>query len=79
MRNFAAAVLRGEELIAKGEEGIRGLTISNAILLSAWTGEIVDLNQFPHERFYGLLQEKIKSSTAVKEERQVIADTSNSY
>lgn len=79
MRNFADAVLRGEELIAKGEEGIRGLTISNAILLSAWTGEIVDLNQFPHERFYEFLQEKIKASAVVKEERQVIADTSNSY
>ena len=79
MRNFAAAVLRGEELVAKGEEGINGLTISNAIHLSAWTGEMVDVKNFPDQRFYDLLQEKIQSSTIVKEDKQVIADTSNSY
>ena len=79
MRNFAAAVLRGEKLLAPGEEGIHGLTISNAIHLSAWTGEMVDLNNFPHERFYELLQEKVRNSTIVKEERNIIADTSGTY
>ena len=79
MRNFAAAVLRGEKLLAPGEEGIHGLTISNAIHLSAWTGEMVDVNNFPHERFYELLQEKVRTSTIVKEERNIIADTSGTY
>jgi len=31
------------ELIAKGEEGINGLTISNAIHLSSWLGKTVEL------------------------------------
>ncbi len=79
LKNFANAVLNGTELLAPGEEGINGLTISNAIHLSGWTGEIVDVKNFPHERFYELLQEKIDASTVVKEESQVVADTSNTY
>lgn len=36
LQNFTNAVLHGEELIAPGEEGIYGLTISNAAYLSSW-------------------------------------------
>lgn len=79
MKSFVAAVLEGKELLAKGEDGILGLTISNAIHLSAWTGETVDVKHFPDERFYELLQEKIRNSTVVKKESQVIADTNNTY
>lgn len=79
LKSFAAAVLEGKELLARGEEGINGLTISNAIHLSAWTGETVNVKEFPDERFYELLKEKIVSSTVVKKESQVIADTSNTY
>lgn len=78
-KDFASAVLNDTKLLAPGEEGINGLTISNAIHLSGWTGEIVDVKNFPHERFYELLQEKIKSSTVVKKESQVVADTSKTY
>lgn len=79
LNNFASAVLRGTELLAKGEEGILGLTISNAIHLSAWTGETVDVKHFPDERFYELLQEKIRTSTMVKKESQLIVDNSKTY
>ena len=79
LKNFASAILDGTELIAKGEEGINGLTISNAMHLSAWTGETVDLNNFPDDKFYEILQEKINSSTVVKEERQIISDTTGTY
>ena len=78
-KDFANAVLKGTELLAPGEEGINGLTISNAIHLSGWTGEIVDVKNFPHERFYELLQEKIRTSTVVKKESQVVVDNSNTY
>jgi hypothetical protein len=40
---FAAAVLRGEPLVADGREGINGLSISNAMHLSAWQGREVSL------------------------------------
>lgn len=79
LKNFTAAVLNGKELLAKGEDGVLGLTISNAIHLSAWTGKDVDVKKFPHDQFYELLQEKIAASTIVKKESQVIADTSNTY
>lgn len=79
LKNFAAAVTKGAELLAKGEEGINGLTISNAIHLSAWTGETVDVKNFPHDKFHDILCDKIKNSTVVKEERQVVADTKGTY
>lgn len=40
---FAANILRGEPLIAAGQEGILGLTLSNAMHLSGWLGQPVDL------------------------------------
>lgn len=79
LKNFASAMQNGTELLAKGEDGVLGLTISNAIHLSAWTGETVDVKNFPDDRFYELLQEKIRTSTVVKKESQKIVDNSNTY
>ena len=74
MNNFASVALHGGALLAPGEEGLNGLTISNAIHLSAWTGETVDVKNFPDDRYYELLQEKIRNSTVVKKEQQVVVD-----
>ena len=79
LKNFAEAVLNNTELLAKGEEGINGLTISNAIHLSGWTGETIDLNNFPDDKFYDILQEKIKSSTMEKKVEKVVSDTTGTY
>lgn len=79
LKNFADAVLNGAKLLSPGEEGIKGLTISNAIHLSAWTGETVDVNDFPDDKYYEILQEKIRNSTVVKKEQQIITDNSNTY
>lgn len=80
MQNFAESLLNGTPLIAPGYEGINGLTISNAIHLSSWTGETVDVKNFPHERFYELLKEKIANSNADKKVvKKQVADTSGSY
>lgn len=72
MKNFADAVLNGAKLLAPGEEGINGLTISNAIHLSAWTGEIIDVKNFPDDKFYDMLQDKIAKSTVVKVEKEAV-------
>ncbi|WP_334078176.1 Gfo/Idh/MocA family oxidoreductase [Paenibacillus sanfengchensis] len=61
LQNFTDAVLRGEPLLAPGEEGILGLTLSNAMHLSAWTSDWVEL-PLNEDLFYAKLQEKIKSS-----------------
>lgn len=80
LKNFASVLLGTQKsLIAKGEEGINGLTISNAIHLSAWTGETIDLKDFPEEKFFNMLQDKIKNSTIKKNVRHIVADTEGTY
>ena len=37
IRNFTNSILFGEELIAPGQDGIKGLSLSNAMHLSSWT------------------------------------------
>lgn len=61
VQNFINAILNGENLIAPGEEGIKGLTISNAMMLSTWTDSWVDI-PFDEDRYYRYLQERIRSS-----------------
>ncbi|OUS76469.1 oxidoreductase [Paenibacillus sp. MY03] len=61
MRNWTNAILHGEELIAPGEEGIKGLMLSNAMLLSTWIDNWVDL-PIDEELYYAQLQERIESS-----------------
>lgn len=43
MQNFTDAIRHGTPLVAPGEEGIRGLSISNAMHLSTWLDDWVDL------------------------------------
>lgn len=62
LRNFAAAILNGEPLIAPGEEGENELTLSNAAYLSQWQGNApVDL-PFDMALFDRLLEQKAASS-----------------
>ena len=61
--NFADAILKGKDLLAKGVDGINEMTISNAIYLSDWLSNTkIDLNNFDHDKFHSLLNEKIKAS-----------------
>lgn len=79
-KDVTNAILNGAELLAPGYEGINGLTISNAMHYSAWTGKTVDVKNFPHDEFYELLQERIANSTMVKNVREAqTADTEGSY
>ena len=59
---FAAAILRDEPMVANGIEGINGLTISNAMHLSAWTGKEIDVATFDHELFYEELMKRVATS-----------------
>lgn len=79
MNKFAAAILRGEPLTAKGQEGINGLMISNAAFLSSWLGKTVTL-PVDEDLFYEKLQEKIANSTFVKEVKESVnEDMSSTY
>lgn len=66
LRNFTNAILHDEALLAPGEEGIKGLTLSNAMYLSAWTDNWVEL-PMDSDLFYEKLMEKVKNSTFAKE------------
>lgn len=79
MENFANAVLNKTPLLAPGIEGIKGLSISNAMHLSAWTNSWVNPEQLDEELFYSLLKEKIKSSTYKKETIALNLDTKSTY
>ena len=75
---FAGAILRGEPLIADGREGINGLTISNAMHLSAWLGKPVDL-PMDEELFKAELMERVKTSRRKENITSIIADTTGTY
>lgn len=74
---FAANILHGEPLVAPGEEGIFGLTLSNAMHLSSWLGKTVDV-PFDEELFLSELNKR-RAASKVKTGDSVIADTEGSY
>ena len=59
---FAAHILRGEPLLADGREGINGLTISNAMHLSSWTGKAVETATLDHDLYYEELSKRVATS-----------------
>ena len=75
---FASAILRGTELIARGEEGINGLTISNAMHLSAFLDKEIAL-PFDDELFYEELMKRVKTSRRKEGIKAVFADTEGSF
>lgn len=65
MQNWVDAIRKGTPLLAPGEEGIKGLELSNAMYLSAWLGEPVQL-PIDEDLYYEKLQEHIEQSTYEK-------------
>ncbi len=65
--NWTEAILKGTPLLAPGEDGIKGLMLSNAMYLSAWTDAWVDL-PIDEDRFCEALQEKIDRSAYRRKE-----------
>ncbi|MBC8080799.1 MAG: Gfo/Idh/MocA family oxidoreductase [Gorillibacterium sp.] len=77
-QNYVDAITDGTALLASGEEGIRGLTISNAIHLSAWTDAWVDL-PLDEDRYYEMLQEKIRDSKVQKTDHSQTLNTAGTH
>lgn len=61
LQNFGEAILYGEPLIAKGEEGLNSLKISNAMYLSSWQKRTVEI-PFDDKEFYKELKNRINSA-----------------
>ena len=79
LRAWGGAILRGEPLVAHGSEGIYGLTISNAMHLSAWLGKEIDLREFDEDLFYAELSKRVATSRRKTNVREQVADTSATY
>ncbi len=67
-KNFVNAILKGTPLLARGEEGINGVQLANAMQLSTWIDNWVDV-PVDEDLYYNQLQERIKNSTFKKEVR----------
>ena len=74
----ADAIMNGGKLVADGREGIFGLTLSNAMHLSSWTGKAVDL-PLDEALFKAELDKRIATSRRKENVVEVVADTSSSY
>lgn len=75
---FADNILEGKPLVAAGEEGINGLTLSNAMHLSAWLGKTIEL-PFDEDLFYNELKKRIDASQEKKEVKKAIVNMDNTY
>ncbi len=77
MKAFAARILRGEPLVAEGVEGIRGLTLSNAMFLSSWLNDTVEI-PFDEDLFLREL-DKRRANSKMKEDTGIVFDTTGTY
>ena len=76
---WGGAILRGEPMIADGREGIRGLSLSNAMHLSAFLGKEITL-PFDEGLFYEELKKRIATSRRkTTNETGIVADLSSTF
>lgn len=78
LRDWVNAILKGTKLLAPGIEGINGLQISNAMHLSSWINDWVDI-PVDEALYYEKLKEKIDSSKFKKEVTESTLDTEGTY
>ncbi|MFD0826857.1 Gfo/Idh/MocA family protein [Neobacillus sp. M.A.Huq-85] len=65
VQNWVDAIRKGTPKLSPGEDGVNALEISNAIYLSSWLNETVELPVDP-DLYFEKLQEKINTSTFEK-------------
>ena len=74
---FAGRILNGTPLVAEGKEGIRGLTLSNAMHLSSWLGHAVEI-PFDEDLYLEELNKR-RATSKMKEDLDITFDTTNTY
>ncbi len=79
LSNVTDAILGRAPLEFPGEEGIRGLTLSNSIHLSSWTDGWVSPSSLDEDLFLDLLGRKIAASRPKRTLREQVADTRGTY
>lgn len=74
---FADRILHGGKLVAEGTEGIRGLTLSNAMHLSSWLDKTIEL-PFDEDLFLAELNKK-RATSKKKEDKDIVFDTAGTF
>ncbi len=77
LKAFADRILHGGKLVAEGVEGIRGLALSNAMHLSSWLEQTVEI-PFDEDMFLEELNKK-RALSKKKEDKGVVFDTTGTY
>ncbi len=77
LKAFADKILHGGKLVAEGAEGIRGLTLSNAMHLSSWLDKTVEL-PFDEDLFLAELNKK-RAQSKKKEDKGIVFDTEGTF
>ncbi len=75
---WASAILRNTPLVADGREGINGLMLSNAMHLSAFLNQDVEL-PMDEALFYKELMQRVATSRRKTVTKTVFADTEGTY
>ena len=75
---FADHIENGGELVARGQEGINGLMLSNAMHLSAWTGKPVEF-PFDEELFKAELMKRVATSRRKTNVKETFGNTEGTY
>ena len=78
IRAWGGAILRGEPMVAGGEEGINGLTLANAMYLSDWLGKTVEI-PFSEDLYYEELMKRVATSRRKVVKEAVIADVEGTF
>ncbi len=75
--NFVNAILGLEPLYVDGREGLKGVQIMDAMLMSAWKNEAVSI-PINDDEYYALLQKRVATSKK-KDVQEVVLDTAGTY
>ena len=77
-RNFTNTLLGKEELFVHGEEGLLGVELMDACLLSEWLGRMVEL-PIDDELYLSELKKRIAMSRRKEHVTDTVADTAGTY
>ena len=76
-QDWVQAIRAGSKLLSAGTEGINGVELANAMLLSTWTDDWVDI-PVDEDRYYEELQKRVASSK-VKENQGQVMDVKGTF
>jgi predicted dehydrogenase len=80
-QNFVNAILKNEPLIAPGEDGVKGLELGNAMLMSGLNRTPVDfpLDGDQFEQFLQDLDKKYGGKKTLQERKDIVSDMAASF